>query len=178
MACCLSSAGRWPFVLGNSLPWNCKSGFWELRTESGMDHVDSTYLWTNLMIPCPCHIASPWQSEPRVWAPDVWVLAQSSNCLLITQGSPSRHELLTRWAYILTLVGLTGWTGSWWRSRGALGRGAPVGSGESQKSEVACLNSRYLSSLLIQAQDLYSSSECPGLPRRGEVSEQACTAQV
>ena len=82
VACCLSSAGRWPFVLGNSLPWNCKSGFWELRTESGRDHVASTYLWTNLTIPCPRHIASPWQSETRVWAPDVWVLAQSSNCLL------------------------------------------------------------------------------------------------
>ena len=90
-----------------------------------------------LMMPCPCHIASPWQSKPRVWAPDVWVLAQSSNCLLMTQGSPSRHEGLTRWAYILSLVGLTGWTGSWWRSRGALGRGAPLGSGESQKSEPA-----------------------------------------
>lgn len=145
--------------------------------ESGMDHVARTYLWTNLMIPCPRHIASPWQSEPRVWAPDVWVLAQSSNCLLMTQGSPLRHEWLTRWAHILTLVGLTGWTGSW-RSMGALGRGASMGSGESQKSELACLSSRYLSSLLVQAQDSYSSSECSGLPRGEEVSERACMAQV
>ena len=118
-----------------------------------------------LMMPCPCHIASPWQSKPRVWAPDVWVLAQSSNCLLMTQGSPSRHEGLTRWAYILTLVGLTGWTGSQWKSRRALGRGAPLGSGESQKSELACLRFRHLFCLLVQTQDLYSSGECPGLLR-------------
>lgn len=61
---------------------------------------------------------------------------------------------------------------------GALGRGASMGSGESQKSELACLSSRYLSSLLVQAQDSYSSSECSGLPRGEEVSERACMAQV
>ena len=127
------------------------------------------------MMTCPHYIASPWQSKPTVWAPDVWALAQSSNCLLMTQQSPSRREGLTCWAYNLTLVGLTGWTGSWWRSRGALGRRVPEGSEESQKSELACLRFRHLSPLLVQAQDLYSSSECPALPRGGEeVSERAC----
>ena len=125
----------WPLglELGNGLPQICNSGLPELHTGSGMNRVSSTYLWTKLMMPRPRHTASPWQSQPRgrgsrCLCPSAF---QQPGSLLVTQGclpqhdwpsgerSPGHHPcplLGGLCSHILTLVGLTGWTGSWGKS--------------------------------------------------------------